>query len=44
MKLMAHSLAQSAIDAGLLVYYGIEEAFVVGLHGDAVLGTFHRAG
>ena len=41
---MAYLLAESAVDAVLLVYYGIEEALVVGLHGDAVLWAFNRAG
>ena len=44
MKLIAYLLAQSAIDAVFIVYYWIEEALAVGLHGDAVLGAFHRAG
>ena len=44
MKLMTHFLTESAIDAVFLVYYGLEEALVVGLHGDAVLWAFNRAG
>ena len=44
MKLMAHLLAESAIDAVCLIDYGIEESLAVGLHGDAVLGTAVETG
>ena len=40
----AHPFAQPALYAGLLVYLGVEEAFLVGSHGDAPLGAGGEAG